>query len=252
MEKTGVISRVDVPTEWCTAMVVVPKPDGRICICVDLTKLNESVQRERHPIPSVEHILAQLGDAKVFSKLDANLGFWQITLQKESALLTTFITPFGRFHFNRLPFGIASAPEYFQKRISELLRDVSGVVCMMDDILVYGQNQDEHDCRLTAVLEHLRQAKVTLNKEKCSFSTNSDRFLGQLVDSSGIRPDPQKVEAIELMKSPTSPTEVRRFLSMANQLGKFTPNLAKVTEPLCDLLSITRVTDQHNSNHFTQ
>ena len=124
MDKTGVISRVDVPTEWCTAMVVVPKLDGRIHICVDLTKLNESVQRERHPIPSVEHILAQLGDAKFFSKLDANSGFWQITIQKESALLTTFITPFGKLHFNRLPFGITSAPEYFQKGISELLQGV--------------------------------------------------------------------------------------------------------------------------------
>ena len=120
----------------------------RIRICVDLTKLNESVLRERHPIPSVEHILAQLGEAKVFSKLDANSGFWQIALQKESALLTTFITPFGRFCFNRLPFGITSAPEYFQKRISELLPDLSDVVCMMDNILVYGQDQDEHDKRL--------------------------------------------------------------------------------------------------------
>ena len=126
-------------------MVVVPKPDGRIRICVDLTKLNESVLRERHPIPSVEHILAQLGKAKVFSKLHASSGFWQIALQKESALLTTFITPFGRFCFNLLPFEITSAPEYFQKRISELLHDLSGVVCMMDDILVYGQDQDEHD-----------------------------------------------------------------------------------------------------------
>jgi len=237
MEKTGVISRVDVPTEWCTAMMVVPKPDGRIRICVNLTKLNESVQRERHPIPSVEHILAQLGDTKIFSKFDANSGFWQINLQKESALLTTFITPFGKFDFNRLPFGITFAPEYFQKRISELLQDLSGVVCMMDDILVYGRNQEEHDHRLTNVLECLRRAKVTLNKKKGSFSTQSVRFLGQLVDSSGIRPDPQKVEAIQLMKCPTSPTEIRRFLGMANQLGKFTPNLAEVTKPLRDLLS---------------
>ena len=73
----------------------------------------------------------------------------------------------------------------------------------MNDILVYGQNQDEHNRRLTAVLEHRRQAKVTPNKEKCSFSTNSVRFLGQLVDSAGVRPGPQKVAAIQLMKSPT-------------------------------------------------
>ena len=75
MEKLGVIGRVNVPTKWCTGMVVVPKPDGRICICVDLTKLNQNVQRERHPIPSVDHTPVQLGDAKIFSKLDADSGF---------------------------------------------------------------------------------------------------------------------------------------------------------------------------------
>ena len=121
MEKLGVIRRVNVPTRWCTGMVVVPKPDGRIRICVDLTKLNQNVQRERHPIPSVDHTLAQLGGARIFSKLDANSGFWQVHLQEDSALLTTFITPFGRFCYNRLPFGITSAPEYFQKRMHEVL-----------------------------------------------------------------------------------------------------------------------------------
>ena len=149
-------------------MVVVPKTDGTIHICVDFTRLNSSVQRERHPIPSVDHILAQLGDPTIFSKLDANLGFWQIHLNKESALLTTFISPFGRFCFNRLPFGITSAPKYFQKCMSEILSGLEGIVCMMDDVLVHGKCQEEHDQRLTAVLERLQKAKVTLNKDKCS------------------------------------------------------------------------------------
>ena len=78
MEKLGVITRVDIPTDWCAGMVVVPKPDGRIRICVDLTKLDQSVRRERHMLPSVEQTLAQLGGATSFSKLDANSGFWQI------------------------------------------------------------------------------------------------------------------------------------------------------------------------------
>ena len=112
MEQLGVISKVDEPTDWYAGMVVVPKQDGKVRICMD--KLNESVRRERHILPSVDHTLAQLGGAKVFTKLDANLGFWQIELSKESALLTTFITPFGRFCFNRLSFGITSVPEYFE------------------------------------------------------------------------------------------------------------------------------------------
>ena len=172
IEKLGVIKRVNVPTKWCTGMVVVPKPDGRLRICVNLTKLNQSVQRECHPIPSVDHTLAQLGAAKIFSKLNTNSGFWQVRLQKDSALLTTFITPFGRFCFNRMPFGMTLAPEYFQKRMNEVLLGLEGVICMMDDILVYGRNQEEHNSRLMAVLECLKLARVTLNKDKCRFSVD--------------------------------------------------------------------------------
>ena len=102
MEKLGVISKVTTPTEWCAGMVVVPKPNGTVRICVDLTKLNQSVCRECHILPSVEQVLAQIGNAKVFSKLDANSGFWQIELAPESAKLTTFITPYGRFYGNNL------------------------------------------------------------------------------------------------------------------------------------------------------
>ena len=105
MVRLGVISQ----------MVPVQKKNGTVRICVDLTHLNQSVKRERHQLPAVEQVLAQLTGTKVLSKLDANSGFWQIQLASESAALTTFITPFGRYQFHRLPFGIMSAPEHFQK-----------------------------------------------------------------------------------------------------------------------------------------
>ena len=95
MERLGVISQVEDPTEWCAGMVVVPKANGQVRICVDLTKLNENVCRERHQLPAVEQTLAQIAGAQVFTKLDANSGFWQIPLSEESALLTSFITPYG-------------------------------------------------------------------------------------------------------------------------------------------------------------
>ena len=99
MEREGVISKIDEPTDWCSGIVVVPKPNNRVRICVDLTKLNHYVKRERHILPSVNHVLAQIGDAKFFSKLDANSGFCQIELSPDSSKLTTFITPFGRYKF---------------------------------------------------------------------------------------------------------------------------------------------------------
>ena len=145
MQSLNVISKVDQPTPWCAGMVVVPKKAGKVRICVDLKPLNESVLRENHPLPHVDEILAQLNGATIFSKLDANSGFWQITLTEQPKLLTTFITPFGRYCFNKLPFGITSAPEFFQKQISAILAGLEGVLCLMDGILVFDKDRAEHD-----------------------------------------------------------------------------------------------------------
>ena len=237
MTKLGVITEVTEPTEWCAGMVIVPKPNGQVRICVDLTKLNVNICRERHILPSVETLLAQLGGAKHFSKLDANSGFWQIEMDPESSKLTTFITPFGRFKFNRLPFGITSAPEHFQRRMNQILAGMEGIVCLIDDILVYGRTQDEHDQRLLAVLKKIQDAGLTLNKDKCEFNTTSIKFLGQVVDSEGVKADPAKIRAILELKPPTNVKELRHLLGMANQLSKFSPNLAQETKPLRDLLS---------------
>ena len=237
MESMGVISRVDEPTPWCAGMVVVPKRNGKVRICVDLKPLNECVLREVHPLPRVDETLARLTGATVFSKLDANSGFWQVPLTKSSRLLTTFITPSGRYHFNKLPFGISSAPELFQKRMSAILCDLEGVVCQMDDILVFGKDQAEHDGRLTAVLKRIESSGVTLNPEKCEFSRRKLSFLGHIINEAGVQADPDKTSAIREMKPPTNIPELRRFMGMVNQLGKFSSHLAEITQPLRELLS---------------
>ena len=237
METMGVISKVDIPTPWCAGMVVAPKKSGSVRICVDLKPLNQSVLREVHPLPKVDDTLAQLAEAKLFSKLDANSGFWQIPLSPTSRLLTTFITPTGRYCFNKLPFGIASAPEHFQKRMSNILSDLTGVVCQMDDVLVFGRNRAEHDACLLAALQKIENAGATLNKEKCKFSKTSIKFLGHLIDQTGIRADLEKTAAIRNMRAPTTVPELRHFVGMVNQLGKFTPHLAHLTQPLRELLS---------------
>jgi len=163
MEREKIISRVEGPSDWCAGIVVVPKPNKKVRICVDLTQLNKCVKREKHILPSVDHTLAQLSNSKLFSKIDANSGFWQVELSKQSFLLTTFITPFGRFCFNHLPFGISSAPELFQKRMSVIVEGLDGVIFLMDDILVHGSNQQEHDKRLLATLERLQKCHINLN-----------------------------------------------------------------------------------------
>ena len=119
MEELGVISKVDEPTPWCAGIVAVPKKNGTVRICVDLKPLNKYVLREIYPLPTVDETLAQLSGATVFSKLDANSGYWQIPLSEKSKHLTTFVTPQGRYYFNMLPFGISSAPEHFQKHMNK-------------------------------------------------------------------------------------------------------------------------------------
>uniref|UniRef100_A0A1A7XJR7 ribonuclease H n=2 Tax=Iconisemion striatum TaxID=60296 RepID=A0A1A7XJR7_9TELE len=208
MEALGVITKVEEPTDW-----------------------------EKFVLPSVEQSLGMLAGAKVFSKLDANMGFWQIPLSKESAALTTFITPFGRFCFNCLPFGINSAPEHLQRIMSEVIEGLEGVVCHMDDVLVWGRCHEEHDARLHATLKRLEEAGITLNVGKCDFSRNKVIFLGHVITDSGISPDPRKTESITEMNIPATVGELRSFLGMVNQVGKFIPHLAKRDKALRDLSS---------------
>ena len=118
-----------------------------------------------------------------------------------------------------------------------MLHDLQGVVCLVDNILVHGRTQEEHDQQLRAVLHRVRAAGLTLSKEKCEFSKKKIKFLGQVVDGSGVTADPDKIRAIQEMKAPSTITELRRFLGMVNQLSKFSPQLSNKTKPLRDLLS---------------
>jgi hypothetical protein len=175
----------------------------QVRIRVDIAHLSKNVKRERHIMPSVEDTLAQLKDAKIFTKLDANSGFWKISLTKESAPLTTFITPYGHFYFNRRPLGISSAPVHFQKRMNNVLEGLEGTVYMMDDVLVCGRNKKEHDTLLHPVLSRFETAGDTLNQEKCRFGEKSVKFIGQIVGRGEVRTGPDKVYAILHMPEPT-------------------------------------------------
>ena len=143
---------------------------GKVWICVSLKPLNRSVRREVHPLPKVDETLAQLARAKVFLKLDANSGFWQTPLSQPSHLLTTFITPIGCYCFNKLPFGILSAPEHFKCRTSEILAGLEGVLRQMD-VLIFGKDPTKHDQWLKAALQRIEKAGATLNPQKCEFQT---------------------------------------------------------------------------------
>ena len=236
LQALGVIRPVTTPTEWCAPIVVVPKANSEaVRICVDLTKLNESVMRENYPLPSTDQLLAQLEGAQIFSKLDCNSGFYQIPLAEDSQELTTFITPFGRYCFQRLPFGISSGSEVFHRMMSQMLSGIPGVICDIDDVLVSAANQNEHDQRMESVLQRLEEEGVTLN-EKCKFNQTEITFLGHIISKEGVQIDPAKTEAIQKMPKPQNVAELRRFLGLVNFVRKFSPGLADRSRPLRDLL----------------
>ena len=236
MEEHGVIVKVTQPTEWCAPMVPVLKPTGAVRICVGLQKLNENLKRETYQLPTTDETLAKLAGSTVFTSLDAASGFWQIPLHEESRILTTFITPFGRYCFTRLPFGINIAPEIFQRKMHELLDGLEGVAGYMDDVIVHGKDKATHDRHLQSTLERMKQVGLKLNEEKCVYAQPQLRFLGHIVDANGVRADPEKVSAVRELDVPTNVHELKRALGMINYMSKYIPDMATVAGPLYDLL----------------
>ena len=236
MEDLGVIVRETEPTDWCSPIVPVPKPNGRVRICVDLKRLNASVKREHFPLPTVEDTLSKVADSSLFSTIDANSGFWQIPLAESASKLTTFITPHGRFRFLRMPFGITSAPEIFQRRLQTLLEDVEGAEVFMDDVLVHGKTIGDHDKIFDTVRSKMASAGLTLNLDKCTFRKSSVKFLGHIISGEGITPDTAKVNVIVKLPEPTNVTELHRALGMFTYLARFLPKYSTVSAPLRLLL----------------
>jgi hypothetical protein len=237
MEKAGVISVVKEPTVWCAGMVPVPKPSDptRIRICVDLIQLNKSIIREQIILPSVEETLSKFAGAKFFSKLDCRDSFWQVPLREESRLLTTFLTPWNRYCFNRLSMGLCSASEYFHNAHSGMLEHLPGDVVHIDDIAVFGSTQSQHDQHLHDVLSVLQDNGITLNK-KCLFRVKSMPWVGYIVSEAGSEADPQKVQGITDLEPPTDKSGVKSLQARVQFLRKFVPNMADILAPITDLL----------------
>ena len=240
MIETGVITEVTEPSDWCAGTVIQPKKNPKdendIRVCADLRGLNKSIKREQYILPTFEDICSKMKGCTVFSKIDLRSGFHQIPLDLESSYLTTFITPYGRFRYLRLPFGIASASEIFQRRMHEVLQGMDGVAVQQDDVCVGGENDEKHDTRLKDVMHRLEKLGAELSHHKCVFKVPSVEMTGHIFSADGVSAAPSKVEAIDNLPQPTNVSELRRVMGMINWLGSYIPHLATVTEPLNKLL----------------
>ena len=241
LDRLNVIAQVDVPTDWISAIVVSTKRNGNVRLCVDPKPLNKALKRNHYPLPTVDDILPELAKARCFSVLDAKNGFWHVTLDEESSYATTFGTPWGRYRWLRMPFGIAPAPEEFQRRLDAAIAGLKGCKAIADDILVFGCGKTDeeatrdHDNNLKNLLERCRDKGIRLNREKVQLRLKEVAYMGHILTAGGLKPDPNKVKAIKEMPAPTDKQGVRRLLGMTNYLQRFAPKLSEVTTPLRDL-----------------
>lgn len=249
MEADGVVTKVNEPTEWSSFMVVVSKRD-KIRICMDPVDLNGVLQREHYPMKTLEDVASRLAEAKYFSTLDASSGFWQIPLHEESSKLCTMSTPYGRYSFQRMPFGICTAPEIFQRAMHHVLDGLPRVEVVMDDILVWGINKQDHDENLARLLQRCRDVNLKLNLKKCQFCKTEVKYLGHILTTEGIKVDPDRVKAITAIPAPKNVQELRTFLGMITYVSNFVPRLSEHTAVLRDLLKKSNAwiwTKQHQS-----
>lgn len=231
----NILRQVEGPSDWVNPLVIVKKPNNQLRLCMDPKYLNAAIKREHCVIPTFNEIAAKLVGAKVFSTLDAANGFYQIQLDEESSKLCTVGTPFGRYQFLRLPYGIKCAPEVFADRFSKIFK-ITGVVIYIDDILIYGKTKEEHDKTLNKVLEIAKANGITFNLNKCKFAQKEIKYMGHIISERGVSPNYDTIKAVREMPSPTSKESVQRILGVLNYVNKFIPNFSHDTAPLRDLL----------------
>ncbi len=236
MEDMGIIRPVTTHTDWCSSLTYAAKKDGSLRICLDPQKLNQALKRCPHKIPTVEEITPAFTKAKYFTKLDAKAGYWSIQLAQPSQELTTFRSPFGRFCFTRLPFGLCVSQDLFQQHMDRIIEQCEGVVGISDDLVIYGDTEEQHDARVLNFFKVARKEGLMLNSEKCIIKTNRIAFFGRMYTDEGVFPDPKKVEDIISMPTPQDKQDLQRFLGMATFLSSHVPQFSSRTATLRDLL----------------
>jgi transposase InsO family protein len=238
MAADSIITPVTEPTPWISSLVIVPKKSGKLRLCLDPKDLNRAIKRENYPLPTIEEIATRLNGARIFTVLDVMSGFWHVELDEQSSRLTTFHTPFGRYRWLRMPFGISSASEVFQRKMHELIEGLEDIEVIADDFVVCGKGKTDeeakisHDKNLIAFLQRCRQKNVVLGKDKVRLRQREANFIGHIATPDGLNVAPERVKALLRMPEPTDVNAVRRFIGFTQYLAKFMPHLADELRPL--------------------
>ena len=207
-----------------------------------------AIQRCHYPMPTIEDILPELNNAKVFSVMDAKDGFCQVELTPESSKLTTFNTPYGRYRWKRMPQGLKSSPEEYQRRQDQALEGLRGVHPVADDILIVGKGDtteeaiSDHNENMRNLMRRCQEKNLKLNKQKARVGLSEVKFIGHLISDKGLKLYNDKVQVVLDMPKPEDITGVRRFNGFVNYLSKLLPCLNDLCEPLRNRMALDRAT----------
>lgn len=244
---------------WSSPVWVVPKKKDasgkqKWRLVIDYRKLNEKTISDRYPLPNISEILDKLGKCLYFTTLDLASGFHQIEMDPRDIQKTAFTVEGGHYEYVRMPFGLKNAPSTFQRVMDNVLGDLIGKICLvyLDDIIIYSTSLQEHIESLEKVFAKLRTSNLKIQPDKSEFLKKEIAFLGHIVSTEGIKPNPDKIEAIRKFPIPRTKREIKSFIGLLSYYRKFIPNLAKLTKPLTQCLKKDRtvVVDEPYINAF--
>ena len=223
---------------WASPVVPVPKKDGTVRVCVDYRKLNEVTIADPYYMTTLEEILEKVGESRVMTKLDLAKGFYQVEVEPNSQEKTAFISPFGKFQFTRMPFGLKNAPAIFQRLMEVVLNDCYGFSApYIDDILVFSSSGAEHVQHLRLVLEKLRKYGMTIKRSKCEFGKVKVEYLGHVIGGGELAVPAHRAAAMADYIRPVSKKQLRSFLGAAGYYRQFVEGFARLSSVLSPLTS---------------
>lgn len=221
-------------------------------IVIDYRALNDITVSDKFPIPNIENILEKLGRAQYFTTLDLAKGFHQILIKEEDRAKTAFSTPLGHYEFVRMPFGLKNAPATFQRLMNSVLRDYINKICVvyLDDILIFSTTAEEHMDNIRKIFDRLRQHNLRIQIDKCNFFATSTEYLGHILTTEGVKPNPTKVEAIQKLKLPQTAKQIKSFLGATGYYRKFIKNYAKIAQAMTKYLKKDVKVNVHDTQYM--
>uniref|UniRef100_A0A0P4ZJF0 RNA-directed DNA polymerase n=2 Tax=Daphnia magna TaxID=35525 RepID=A0A0P4ZJF0_9CRUS len=222
---------------WASPVVLVEKKNGEIRFCVDYRKLNSITKKDSFPMPRIDETLDKLYGKKFFTTLDLASGYWQIQVHDPDIEKTAFVVENNLYEFERMAFGLCNAPATFQRLMNYVLRDVLGnkALVYLDDVIIFSDTFESHLNDIREIFNLLKAANLKLKLNKCQFAKRSVNYLGHVISTDGIKPDPSKIDKIVNYKTPTSVDEVRSFLGLAGYYRRFIKDFGSIAKPLTRL-----------------